>query len=507
MPFCGPLGERIAYSVQGSGPALVLLHGFTASSATFTPNVPELARRFTVVTVDLLGHGASDAPEDSDAYSIDASVGRLTALLDELRIQEALLCGHALGGALAMRFAVEQPERCAGLVVVNSTAAIAGEGWREAARPGIASFAARVRAEGVDWLAGSRMNPARAAAIPADTRARLEAAFLALTPHAVAATAERLAVELNAPELLPAVQAPTLLVIGERDQDVVRQVDGFLSRAPAGLVTTAMLPGAGHAANLEDPRGFRDALVGFAESIGYVVAPQSRLGVGNALVGAGATLVVGGFVMLGAALFFRPGDSTPAAAPPDGPTQVAGERADTGPTPSSQPAIATVRTPTQAASPSAEAMTTGTATAEPAESGEDDPADDEPTTEPSDTPEPAATPEPTQPPPTPTSEPTSIPPATIPPSPTQSGPFAAISGPSQADPGVSVTFENASDGNGARVLRQDWTIMGVTADYGPSATVTFPAAGCYPVSVVTYFAGGVVDTASITVSVGGAACQ
>ena len=65
MPFSGPIGERLAYTAEGDGPPLILLHGFGASSAAFALNISELSRRFSVIAVDLLGHGGIRCPARS----------------------------------------------------------------------------------------------------------------------------------------------------------------------------------------------------------------------------------------------------------------------------------------------------------------------------------------------------------------------------------------------------------------------------------------------------------
>ena len=101
MPLFGPIGVRIGYSVEGAGPPLVLIHGFTASRAAFANNVPLLTDRFTVISVELLGHGDSDAPDDPGAYGPVPAAQRLLGLLDELGYDEALAwAGQALGGEL-----------------------------------------------------------------------------------------------------------------------------------------------------------------------------------------------------------------------------------------------------------------------------------------------------------------------------------------------------------------------------------------------------------------------
>jgi haloacetate dehalogenase len=74
-------------------------------------NLLGLVERFTVITADLLGHGGSDAPDDAALYTPAAAIARLAGLLDDLGFERTLVCGHSLGGALALRFALDAPER------------------------------------------------------------------------------------------------------------------------------------------------------------------------------------------------------------------------------------------------------------------------------------------------------------------------------------------------------------------------------------------------------------
>ena len=80
MPLFGAPGERIAYQVYDhpdDAPPILLIHGFTASSASFLANIQDLRRNFTVVTVDLLGHGQSEAPAELDPYQPEAAIARI----------------------------------------------------------------------------------------------------------------------------------------------------------------------------------------------------------------------------------------------------------------------------------------------------------------------------------------------------------------------------------------------------------------------------------------------
>jgi pimeloyl-ACP methyl ester carboxylesterase len=111
-------GHRIAYRAGGSGPVLVLVHGITSTSLTWSKVFPLLTRRFTVIAPDLLGHGESAKPRGD--YSLGAYASGVRDLLVALGHERATFVGHSLGGGVAMQLAYQFPERCERLVLVGS---------------------------------------------------------------------------------------------------------------------------------------------------------------------------------------------------------------------------------------------------------------------------------------------------------------------------------------------------------------------------------------------------
>jgi pimeloyl-ACP methyl ester carboxylesterase len=109
-------GHRRAYRMAGRGPALLLLHGIGDSSDSWVDLMGELARDFTVVAPDMLGHGASAKPRAD--YSVAAYANGMRDLLEVLGIDRVTVVGHSLGGGVAAQFAYQYPERCERLVLV-----------------------------------------------------------------------------------------------------------------------------------------------------------------------------------------------------------------------------------------------------------------------------------------------------------------------------------------------------------------------------------------------------
>jgi pimeloyl-ACP methyl ester carboxylesterase len=111
-------GNRYAYRQAGAGPVLVLIHGITSDSTTWAQVMPGLAKRFTVIAPDLLGHGGSAKP--SGDYSLGAHASLVRDILLKLGHEQATFVGHSLGGGVAMQMAYQFPERCERLILVDS---------------------------------------------------------------------------------------------------------------------------------------------------------------------------------------------------------------------------------------------------------------------------------------------------------------------------------------------------------------------------------------------------
>ena len=111
-------GHPVAYRTAGDGPVVVLVHGMAGSSDTWRYVLPALARRFTVVAPDLLGHGETAKPRGE--YSVSAHANVLRDLLAALGHEHATLVGQSLGGGIVMQLAYQFPERCERLVLVSS---------------------------------------------------------------------------------------------------------------------------------------------------------------------------------------------------------------------------------------------------------------------------------------------------------------------------------------------------------------------------------------------------
>ncbi len=268
-------GHRVAYRSAGSGPAIVLVHGITSTSATWERVMPYLATRFTVIAPDLLGHGQSAKPRGD--YSLGAYASGVRDLMVTLGHESASLVGHSLGGGVAMQFAYQFPERCERLVLVDSGGLgrevnlllrAATLPLSEVVLPLLAN--ARLldagRAVGrmfgrVGLQAGTDMAElARGHASLADGESR--AAFV----HTLRTIVEPGGQRVNASDrLYLAENIPFMLVWGERDP-IIPVEHGMAAHELVRSSRLEVFEGVGHFPHMDDPQRFLDVLLDFIDS-------------------------------------------------------------------------------------------------------------------------------------------------------------------------------------------------------------------------------------------------
>jgi pimeloyl-ACP methyl ester carboxylesterase len=268
-------GHRVAYRQAGSGPAVVLIHGLTSDSKTWSRVMPSLARRFTVIAPDLAGHGGSDKPKGD--YSLGAHASAVRDLLLTLGHDRASIVGHSLGGGIAMQFSYQFPERCERLVLVDS----GGLGrevsllLRAATLPGsefVLPFLAAARLLDAGELAGRLLGRvglrahtdveemARGHATLSDAGAR--AAFV----HTLRSVVEPGGQRVDASDRLYLAQhIPFLLVWGERDS-IIPVSHGRATHQQVPGSRLELFANSGHFPQLDEPERFIDVLVDFMDA-------------------------------------------------------------------------------------------------------------------------------------------------------------------------------------------------------------------------------------------------
>ena len=110
---------KISYTDEGKGTVIVLLHGFLENKTMWKEFVPVLAKKYRVITIDLLGHGDTECL--GYVHAMEDHADMIYALLISLKIRKSIFIGHSMGGYIALAFAEIYPENVKGLMLLNST--------------------------------------------------------------------------------------------------------------------------------------------------------------------------------------------------------------------------------------------------------------------------------------------------------------------------------------------------------------------------------------------------
>jgi 2-succinyl-6-hydroxy-2,4-cyclohexadiene-1-carboxylate synthase len=215
------------------------------------------------VAVDLIGHGASDAPSDPDRYRVERCIEDLLAVLDALEISQAAVLGYSMGGRVALRFALAAPERVSALVLESASPGIEDAGERAARLESDSALALRIERDGLEaFIDNWESIPLWASQkdLPDAVRAQLRRQRLQNSPTGLANSLRGMSAGHEASVLasMRAIALPALLVAGDLDvkyTGLARQMAAQLHQ-----VTTVIVPGAGHAVHLERPDLFSDVV-------------------------------------------------------------------------------------------------------------------------------------------------------------------------------------------------------------------------------------------------------
>jgi pimeloyl-ACP methyl ester carboxylesterase len=248
-------GRRLRFVRAGSGPAIVLVHGFGSSIYTWKDVIAPFAARHGVVALDLPGFGESDRPAD---LSIDDLPRAVTGLMDRLGLERATLVGNSMGGATAALVAATSPERVDALVLIDA----AGFNLEPEAQPASVRLATSWAAPALELLPGKRLVVEHSLRqVFHDDRLVTEervAEYLApaLRPGTFAGL-RSLGASLDAqPDVvtraLPGVRAPTLVIWGDDDRWIPpAHADRFAAAIPGARAVR--VASCGHVPEEEQP--------------------------------------------------------------------------------------------------------------------------------------------------------------------------------------------------------------------------------------------------------------
>jgi pimeloyl-ACP methyl ester carboxylesterase len=251
MPKLNRDGVEIYYEVHGEGPVILLSHGYSATSQMWRGQIKALSARHTLVTWDMRGHGQSDYPADPDAYSEPATVADMLAILDAVGAKTAIIGGLSLGGYMSLAFHLAHPERVRALLIIDT-----GPGYRnDEARAGwnanALRTAERYETEGLDRLSAG--TPEMRMSRHRDASGLAKAARGMLTQR-----------DPNVLNSLTRIAVPALVLVGADDKPFLNAADYMAAKIPGAA--KVVVADAGHAANIDQPEAFNDAVTAFLDA-------------------------------------------------------------------------------------------------------------------------------------------------------------------------------------------------------------------------------------------------
>jgi pimeloyl-ACP methyl ester carboxylesterase len=263
-------GIGLAVELGGSGPGLLLVHGFGGAKEDFADHVPALARDHTVVVFDHRGHGSSDKPADPAAYSLDRMAIDVLEVADACGLETFRVLGHSMGGMVVRQLPIRTPERVEAFVMMDTTA-----GPVTGFDPELMEIAADVAFTRGKAALKELLDMAPVLETPAYLRTLDERPgyrefverkwddLSEIMWGAMVLAMARQADDLAA--LAAAVHVPTLVVVGEQDEAFRGPSDAMAAAIDGAQLV--VVPGAGHSPQFENPDAWIRALSHFLASV------------------------------------------------------------------------------------------------------------------------------------------------------------------------------------------------------------------------------------------------
>ncbi len=259
MPTINRDGVKIYYEVHGSGPPLLLTHGYSSTSAMWQGQIEALSSHHKLVLWDMRGHGQSDYPDDPSAYSETLTVADMAALLDEVGADSAIAGGLSLGGYMSLAFYRAHPERVSALLIIDTGPGFKKDDAREAWNKRAHDTGDRFEREGLAVL--KSLSRERSTVNHRDASGLARAARGMLTQR-----------DARVIESLPNIKVPSLVVVGGDDAPFLAASDYMAAKIPEAK--KVVIPAAGHAVNIDQPQAFIDAVLPFLDRLPSNAFPE-----------------------------------------------------------------------------------------------------------------------------------------------------------------------------------------------------------------------------------------
>ncbi|MBI2916886.1 MAG: alpha/beta fold hydrolase [Chloroflexi bacterium] len=256
MPKVSVNGIGLYYEEHGQGYPVLFIHGFAGTTNMWAGQVPVLSQHYRFITLDARGHGQSESPPTVDRYAADTVVEDIYQLLLHLKVNKAVVGGLSMGGYLSLRFYLRHPEVVGALILMDT-----GPGYRNAERRAEWNQSCEQRAriletEGIAGFTGRPETAEMDAYTPRELMLKHNPVGLAHMIRMVVGQHDPLVIEN-----LANIKVPTMVLVGEKDTPYLTATDYMVKTIPGAK--KAVIPGAGHASNVDNPQAFNKAVVDF----------------------------------------------------------------------------------------------------------------------------------------------------------------------------------------------------------------------------------------------------
>ncbi len=245
---------------------LLLLHGFTGSSANWAEFMPSFGRR--TVAPDLLGHGQTAAPKAPARYAMENAAADVAALIEQTVAEPVHLLGYSMGGRLALYFALTYPDRVKTLTLESASPGLTDPAERAQRRAADETLATAIEADGIDaFVERWERLPlfASQARLAAPVRAALRGQRLDNDPVGLSGSLRGMGtgVQPSCWSWLHEIDRPTLLIAGALDAKFCALNRRMQACMPD--VRLSIIDNAGHTVHLEAPERFQRQVEKFLE--------------------------------------------------------------------------------------------------------------------------------------------------------------------------------------------------------------------------------------------------
>lgn len=254
MPTVKVRDISLYYEQYGKGEPVIFSHGMLDDCSVWKAQTDILAQKHTVILYDHRGHGKSDKPRGD--YSVQTLADDLNGLILGLNLDKVTLVGHSLGGMTVLMLTLDHPDRVSKLVLVSTTASTLVQ------LPLVGTIIAGLGSLVPYGMFARRMQGRKGYSPPEEViNPDLERATQ--VPKYVAYACIRgMVTNYDVRRRVSQIQAPTLIVAGERDRGISVRMSRFLHREIKGA-RLEVIPNCGHVVMIEKPVEFNNILTGF----------------------------------------------------------------------------------------------------------------------------------------------------------------------------------------------------------------------------------------------------